>query len=366
MHKISLVSLGILLCYFSYSQVSSKVTNDRYEDYMDSIKGIEYPFLLPIFGEKVLERGYDLPKPAGAMLGYIYQKQDIELNNLAISFRNEDELVDISELVSFSRTESKVHVYTARFDVWILPFLNVYGIYNRVDSYTSITMDQPIHLVIPQINNKGNGGGFGVVAAYGWGPAWASANANVVWTKTPVLTTPTQSINSSFRLGTHIWNKKRTQHLSVWVGANYMDFIGTSAGNYDLTNLLPDENEKLEELQGKLQDIQDGLNEQYNEFCSKPQNTAKCELVSPILEEFQSRVEDKLAGLTPPDLIVHYSFNSEPTVNWNMLVGAQYTLNKKWDFRFEAGFIGRTSLMFNVNYRFGLIRRKASVTTDMR
>jgi hypothetical protein len=343
--------------------VSSKVTNDRFDEYMDSIQGVEYPFLLPIFGDKVRERGYDLPKPAGLMLGYIYQKENIELNNLAISFRGEDELVDISDLVNFSKVETKVHVVTARFDVWVLPFLNVYGIYNRIDSYTDIALDQPIELVIPQINNKGNGGGFGLLAAYGWGPVFATANANMVWTKTPVLTTPTQSLTTSMRVGTHLWNKDRTHHISVWVGANYMDFIGTSAGSYDMSNLLPDDNEKLEDLQGKLQEIQDGINDQYNEFCSKPQNTITCELVSPIIDEFKDRVDGKLDGLTPRELMVHYSFNSEPTINWNMLLGAQYTLNKKWDFRFEAGFIGRTSIMFNVNYRFGMFRRKASVST---
>jgi hypothetical protein len=35
-----------------------------------------------------------------------------------------------------------------------------------------------------------------------------------------------------------------------------------------------------------------------------------------------------------------------------MLAGGQISITKNWDFRIEAGFIGRFSLMAGANYRF--------------
>jgi hypothetical protein len=37
-----------------------------------------------------------------------------------------------------------------------------------------------------------------------------------------------------------------------------------------------------------------------------------------------------------------------------MLAGGQFFLGKSWEFRAEAGFIGRTSILAGFAYRFGL------------
>jgi hypothetical protein len=355
-------------CNLVNAQVSSKVTNDKFDEYMDSLRDVDYPYPLPIFGNKVRDMGYDLPKPAGIMLGYIYQKQNTEIEDLAVSFGPMEELTDISDVVNFSKTESEVDVATTRLDLWLFPFMNVYGIYNRINSTTNVELSEPFELVIPDINNKGNGFGFGTTLAYGWGPVWASVNGNSVWTKTPVLTTPTHSISSSARIGTHLWNKTRTQHISVWVGANYLNYIGSNGGTYDLSQLLPEEKEKLDDLLGDIQDMLDGLNEKYNEMCSQPRPNPACQVLDPLLEEFKGRVEDKLSGIEQPEALnINYSFNSRPTANWNMVAGAQYTLHKRWDFRIEVGFGQRQSVMTNINYRFGFFPKKnVSLTTSLK
>jgi len=44
---------------------------------------------------------------------------------------------------------------------------------------------------------------------------------------------------------------------------------------------------------------------------------------------------------------------------WNGVVGAQFQLNKHWQFRTEAGLIGdRKSFLFSVNYRFLGFKKK--------
>ncbi len=341
-----------------FSQVSSKVTNERFDQYMDSIQKIDYPYVLPVFGDKVREMGYDLPKPAGLMLGFLTMSQDLNINDLSVARNADDELVDISELVAFSKISTNNNVYSFRPDLWVFPFMNVYGIFNYFDARTDVVLQEPFELQIPQVNNSGYGAGFGTSLAYGWGPVWASGNFNWAWSKTPLLVKPTQSFSTSLRVGTQLWNKKRTQHISVWIGANYLDYNGFNGGSYDLTNLLPEDIDLLEELQKKVGEITDGLNERYEDFCNRPGNGPKCAILNPILEEFKSRIEDKISGIEPPDLIINYGFRSEPRHNWNMVTGAQYTLKKRWDFRMEFGFINRRSFMFNVNYRFGIVKKK--------
>ena len=347
----------LLLCATTWSQAPTVVTSERYDEYIDSIQDHDYPYVFPIWGDKVREMGHDLPKPVGIMLGYFYQTQDLLIQNLSVGPQFADELVDISDLVTFSQVYTKNHVATFRPDFWVLPFLNVYGILNRFSAYTNVSLSEPLTLTVPEINNNGIGGGFGTTLAYGWGPIWASGNLNFAWSKTPVLITPTQSLTSSIRVGTHLWNRKRTQHISVWVGANYQDYLGDNGGTYDMNNLFPGESPLLEELLEQVQDLLDGLNERYEDFCASPGNRGKCAVLDPILEQFKDNIEDKISGVEPPPLIIAYGFNSSPAKNWNMVTGAQYTLHKRWDFRTEFGFIGRRSFMFNVNYRFGFKRK---------
>ncbi len=70
---------------------------------MDNVKALRLILILlscilPVFGNKVREMGYDLPKPAGVMLGYFFQQQDLLIQNLAVGFQDMEELIDIAEL----------------------------------------------------------------------------------------------------------------------------------------------------------------------------------------------------------------------------------------------------------------------------
>ena len=122
---------------------------------------------------------------------------------------------------------------------------------------------------------------------------------------------------------------------------------------------MPEDGDRLDELREALQDMLDGLNDRYEDFCAAPGNRPKCAVLDPILEEFKSRVEDKIGGIELPDeLPINYEFNSAPADRWNMVAGVQYEFNKRWQARAEWGFLGsRRSFLFNVNYRFGLKKR---------
>ena len=51
-------------------------------------------------------------------------------------------------------------------------------------------------------------------------------------------------------------------------------------------------------------------------------------------------------------MTINYHLDKAVTDPWNMLVGASYEFNKRWQARVEPGFIGRKQLLAQVNYRF--------------
>ncbi len=51
---------------------------------------------------------------------------------------------------------------------------------------------------------------------------------------------------------------------------------------------------------------------------------------------------------------INYYLDKSPTTPWNMLVGANLDLNRRWSLRSEVGFIGRVSALMGLVYRLDL------------
>jgi hypothetical protein len=63
---------------------TDKVVGQKNTQVIDSLKSAEYPYLLPIWGKKVAQKGFRLPKSAGLSVQYLWQKSDIAINNLQV------------------------------------------------------------------------------------------------------------------------------------------------------------------------------------------------------------------------------------------------------------------------------------------
>ncbi len=338
--------------------MTSKVTGKRFESYRDSLKSAPTLYLLPVLGDKVQKQGYELPLPVGLMLGHFIQTQNIDITNLEVGF-GDSELVDVSEIVAFESINTRNRVTTFRPDFYILPFWNVYGIFNRFENTSDVVLKKPFELVIPQVNSTGYGGGFGTTLAYGHSSWFVAANFNLTWSETSVLTVPVRATVTSVRTGYILQNRKRNRKITVWGGINYQDFHGTSEGSYDLTQLLSDDREFLNEVQGKLEDLSNGLNNLYEDFCSDIRNRPQCLVIDGIVGELTDRVQERLDGIERPEEVrINYAFNNAPEKNVNVMVGTQIHFTRRWQLRFEVGFINRRTYMANLNYRLGLFKRK--------
>ena len=142
-----------------------KVINPYHEAYHDSLKKMNYPYTFPLLGKKAYKKGFDIPYAWGISPVYFAQRQDIEIAEIAVGL-NDGPLADISGLVQFGRIENKVSTFTIRPDLWVLPFLNIYGIFGFGKTSTEVPLVKPIDFTTVQ-NFDATSAGFGFTFAGG-------------------------------------------------------------------------------------------------------------------------------------------------------------------------------------------------------
>ncbi len=220
-------------------------------------------------------------------------------------------------------------------------------------------ISEPVDWPIPEVQNDGWGAGFGTVLAAGVGKVWFSNSYSFTWTNTTATDEPVFAFNTGFRVGMQVYSRNRKHSGSIWIGANYLNYSGTNTGSYLINQIIPEDKPRLEDLKDQLEDMREGLNDRYNDWCTQPGNGPKCTILDPMIEEIVNQIEDKLSDIEPPDVYIDYLFDKEPAQKWNMLVGTQYHYSKHWEFRVEVGFWNeKFTTSANVNYRFGFWHRK--------
>jgi hypothetical protein len=89
---IQLAILSILLQCISFRTHGQQFLN--YDSSVDSIAVKEYKQVLPIWGKKAIERGFDLPEPIGIATNYMHLKQGLLLENILVGFEGVNEGAD--------------------------------------------------------------------------------------------------------------------------------------------------------------------------------------------------------------------------------------------------------------------------------
>ena len=87
--NILLVCFGAFLFTNLSAQVySDKVVGKKNADLADSLKQSDYPYALPIWGDKATKMGFDLPYSAGLSVQYLWQESELVIENLQVGFNN--------------------------------------------------------------------------------------------------------------------------------------------------------------------------------------------------------------------------------------------------------------------------------------
>ncbi len=116
---------------------TNKVVGAKNETFIDSLKATEYPYALPILGAKAAARGYDLPYSAGIGVNYLWTESALIIDNLFVGFNN-GPMYDLDEIIRFDDAIATANAINIRPDIWLLPFLNVYGLFSKAKTSTEI------------------------------------------------------------------------------------------------------------------------------------------------------------------------------------------------------------------------------------
>lgn len=184
----------------------------------------EYPYLLPILGQKAIDAGEEIPLPLGISVAYYYVSRDINVKSVSASL-NDNPLRPLDDYINFD-VSTRVQTTSVRLDAWILPFLNVYGLVAALDNESDIRAtvniggtDYPIQA---DGSFSGTGTGFGVVLAGGYMNYFMTIDANYIYSDLgDRFDTRFEGQIYNARAG---WKGKiNTHNTRIWLGASYWD-----------------------------------------------------------------------------------------------------------------------------------------------
>lgn len=351
---------------------TNKVVGAKNESLKDSLETTEYPYALPILGAKAAKRGYDLPYSAGIGANYLWQKSDLVIEDLFVGFNN-GPMYDLSEVVRFNSAIARASAVNIRPDVWILPFLNVYGLLAKAKTSTEISAG----LWLPDQDNVWNevtsfsskadfeatSIGFGLTPTLGVGGGWMALDMNFTWTDVSALNKPVFTYVFGPRFGkTFKFKSNPKSNIAIWVGGFRLNLESQTKGSIALNEVIPLDGlqEKVDAGIAKVEETQVAVDSWWNGLTpveqKNPVNSAKYETANRVLETSGNMLNSIDGALNDEQTAtVQYELNKRPKDMWNFVVGSQYQINKHFMIRAECGFLAsRTQFIGGLQYRFGL------------
>ncbi len=322
------------------AQYTSTKVKSEYQNYRDSLKEVEYDHIFPLFGQQAYKKGFDIPYPAGIMANYLWMSQSIVIDNLQLGLETNNQDIPLTnvDFIEFGKNTNISQGINVRPDLWVFPFLNVYGIFGKGVTKTEVNLIKPIEL-LSIVEQEITTTGFGIMGAGGIGPVWFSVDANWTWNKPELLVDPVRVSVMGIRFGHTIQSKQKPgSNFAFWVGGMRADMSSETKGEIRLIDALPPETwDRRDELVNNYYDW-------YENEATIGQKIIADQVLTPIVE----RIDD-----ADGSSIIRYAMDKQVKEKWNGLVGVQWQFNKNWMLRSEGGVIGdRKSFMISINYRF--------------
>jgi len=212
---------------------------------------------LPIWGVEAEARGYQIPLPFGVGVTAYSAKQPVNIQDLQLG-RNREPPVSVSNFLQIDTVDTSQENVSAKFDVLIFPFLDVYAILGYTQGTTKGVIQVPgdpiLGIIEPrqlQLNAAFNGPTYGAGFTVQGGTKiddWRDLTAIVVadWNRTRTKlsfenetliaeTKPTATVFSG-RVGLH-WTVDPSMGAAIWIGGMHQRIQQAVAGSVAGTDL---------------------------------------------------------------------------------------------------------------------------------
>ncbi len=266
----------------------------------------------PVFGKKVRKNGASLSLPFGVGIYSLYYDQGYLASNLRLT--SDSSAITARADTVYQNTSAYEFKAQIRPNLWLFPFLNVYGIFGYTQGKISPDLVVPYIVVenIPVIdsiiidttfeihdNLKYIGPTFGIGATFSIGLKYLFFMADYNYSVTNPEDIEENLHNHFFspKVGVFLGNKKRKSFGALWVGAMYISNDQSFSGKISVEDIAS-------------------------------------ELVFLFGEE------------------ANYSGKIIAKSRWNLLVGASWVIKSRHHIVLEAGFMERKQISFGYEFRF--------------
>ncbi|MBD0400854.1 hypothetical protein [Flammeovirga sp. EKP202] len=354
--------LTVFLAIFTLSSYGQTENNN--ESY-------EWPYSMPIWGKKAAERGYKIQLPYGLNVNYVYNRMDLEISSFNMTI-GDDPNSNLNQLITeyvtlenlnFNNTIARTNGMNLRADVWVFPFLNVYGIYTNSTGTTEVSLqprwfDEDGNLVIslPEVTSivdfSANSYGFGTtLVGKIYKDYFFSVDGNITWSSSELLEEPAVFSVISARVGDRIRFKNGSM-LALYVGGMYRGFVNQKGnnGNIAIQKALPNLGaELLPEIDRRVAANNEEIESLDPTNPGDRLQIAKLEKQNEILIGIGTAVE----GLLSSD--VNYGIQKDIINHWSVQFGFNYEVSENFTLRGEFGKgTGNDFVMMGMQYRFGI------------
>ena len=368
--QIIMAASILIFCTQGFGQYTTdKVVGEKNAAELDSLKKVNYPYLLPAWGQRVVQKGFSLPYSAGVSVQYVWQQSDIIINNLQVGFNNGPKH-NLDEIIRFDNAQTNTKGINVRPDFWVFPFLNVYGIWAQSQSSTAVDCglwipDSSGWKKVTDFNTKAEFNattiGFGVTPTFGIGGFFFAFDMNFTWTSIQELDKPAYVYILGPRVGKN-FKFENERSLAIWAGGFRVQMSNGTTGNLDMSDLFPtgEWQKKVDTGFLKVANAQNSVNIWWDGLTTaeqkNPANIAKHTAANAALTKAGNFLNAASQGLTTIDnSTVQYSLDKRPKDEWNFIIGSQFQINRRWMIRAEYGFLGsRQQFIGGLQYRFGL------------
>lgn len=374
MKRNSILCFCLILSIQTFAQVfTNKEVGKKNQELADSLKKSDYPYSLPIWGDKATKAGYSLPLSAGMSVQYFGSESSILIDNLLVGFNN-GPMYNLDGIVRFEEAIARAEAVTVRPDIWLFPFLNVYGILGKAQASTNVNfgvwvpdasgVDKEIISTGTTVEFNTTTFGLGLTPTIGVGGGFLALDMNIAWVDVPQLNKPARSFVFGPRFGKNFKLKKPDQSVAIWAGGFRVAIASGTEGSLSLSEVLPnggaDAGAKIDQGIQKVGEAQEQVDAWWGNLSqveqNNPVNKAKYEAANAALGragEILSAADGAVNIISSST--VQYAMDKSLKDAWNFIVGGQFQLNKHLMIRGEVGFLGsRSQVMAGVQYRFGL------------
>ncbi|MDC9604846.1 hypothetical protein WDV76_03225 [Xenorhabdus griffiniae] len=203
--------------------------------------------ILPIWGDAARAKGYDLPEPFGVSYGYMNLRQNVIVDKIGFIMPKNPSTAEGLKIQA-GKTRERNESHLLKLDSWILPFLNVYGVYGKTKG-TSATNIENVELGFFKFNNipfeldfKGKTFGGGLTLAGGYNHFFATLDANYTRTNLDILDGDISAYVVTPRIGYEftfepLFAGQGNTKVQIWTGAMYQNITQRFKGNISSLNL---------------------------------------------------------------------------------------------------------------------------------